>query len=149
MVGNFDAFANALDWAASSRPLSEFGSYFDELMVWVRSIAKTSPPIDVESLTPKELERYRLPPQGNRFWQAMVSPLLDRRLARVSSGALALIPVVAEATDVVAVFQGVPLPFLLRPASDGYCVLGTCYVHGMMNGEVFDRGLQMTDILLE
>ena len=79
----------------------------------------------------------------------MVAPLLGRRLACTDSGVLALIPVAAEATDVVAVFQGVPVPFLLRPTKDGYCVLGTCYVHDIMQGEAFNRGLRMTDILLQ
>ena len=148
LIADFDVFGYTQGDPRTCHPVSEFGSCFDDLIVWVRSIAKARPPIDVESLTPEELDGYRLPPQGNRFWQAMVAPLLGRRLACVASGALALIPVAAEVTDVIAVLQGVPLPFLLRPADDGYCVLGTCYVHGMMNGEALDRGLQVTEFLL-
>ena len=62
-IANFDVFTNPRNWAASSRPSSEWGSYYDELIVWVRSIAKANRSIDAESLTPQELDQHRLPPQ--------------------------------------------------------------------------------------
>jgi hypothetical protein len=44
-----------------------------------------------------------------------------------------------QAGDVVVVLYGGRTPFLLRRKDDGTWILvGECYVHGMMNGEVFD-----------
>ncbi|KAF5262877.1 hypothetical protein BFJ63_vAg479 [Fusarium oxysporum f. sp. narcissi] len=48
-------------------------------------------------------------------------------------------PDIMQAGDVVVVLYGGRTPFLLRRKDDGTWILvGECYVHGMMNGEVFD-----------
>ncbi|CZR35522.1 hypothetical protein LB506_010365 [Fusarium annulatum] len=48
-------------------------------------------------------------------------------------------PDIMQAEDVVVVLYGGRTPFLLRRKDDGTWILvGECYVHGMMNGEVFD-----------
>lgn len=39
------------------------------------------------------------------------------------------------AGDVVVVLYGSQVPFILRPRDDHYLLVGTCYVHGMMDGE--------------
>ncbi|KAF6528934.1 hypothetical protein HZS61_000246 [Fusarium oxysporum f. sp. conglutinans] len=48
-------------------------------------------------------------------------------------------PDIMQAGDMVVVLYGGRTPFLLRRKDDGTWILvGECYVHGMMNGEVFD-----------
>ncbi|EXJ66070.1 uncharacterized protein A1O5_10684 [Cladophialophora psammophila CBS 110553] len=50
-----------------------------------------------------------------------------------------IVPRTAHEEDVVAVFHGCAVPFLLRKRDDGhnrhYQVVGECYVHGIMHGE--------------
>ena len=59
-----------------------------------------------------------------------------RRLAYTSDNLLALVPGSAEVGDVLSIFQGTPLPFVLRKAQGNYRLNGTAYIHNMMDGEV-------------
>ena len=64
-----------------------------------------------------------------------------RRLVTTHGGYLGLVPAAAIAGDVVAMLVGCDVPLLLRPAvkgeeSDGFTLIGECYVHGVMSGEV-------------
>lgn len=48
-------------------------------------------------------------------------------------------PDIMQAGDVVVVLYGGKTPFLIRRLEGGaYMLVGECYVHGMMNGEVFE-----------
>ncbi len=60
-------------------------------------------------------------------------------LTVTSNGYLASVPWTAEKGDQIIIFSGVELPFLLRPQADGqsYHLIGACYVHGCMKGEIF------------
>jgi hypothetical protein len=46
-----------------------------------------------------------------------------------------------EAGDVVVVFAGADLPFIIRPygESDEFVLIGEAYVHGLMVGELFEQ----------
>ena len=65
-----------------------------------------------------------------------------RRLVTTHGGYLGLVPAGAIAGDVVAMLVGCDVPLLLRPVapkgeeSDGFTLIGECYVHGVMSGEV-------------
>ncbi|KAK3307765.1 heterokaryon incompatibility protein-domain-containing protein [Chaetomium strumarium] len=62
----------------------------------------------------------------------------NRRFARTSGGYFVLGPKVMEPGDVVCVLYGGNMPFCLRPWGDKYLLVGECYVHGVMNGEVVE-----------
>lgn len=64
--------------------------------------------------------------------------LAGRRLFTTNSGFVGLAPEAAQSGDVIAVVWGCDFPIVLRPCGDEYRVLGECYVHGLMGGEVFD-----------
>jgi len=67
-----------------------------------------------------------------------------RRFAVTKAGYMALVPELALPGDVVAVLFGLGVPFLLRRDDDHgkvegqvtYQLVGECYVHGIMDGEV-------------
>jgi hypothetical protein len=40
--------------------------------------------------------------------------------------------------DQVCVFQGMRIPIILRPAEDLWEIIGACYVHELMDGELWD-----------
>jgi hypothetical protein len=55
----------------------------------------------------------------------------------LSKGYLGFGPHRLEEEDLVCVFFGAEVPFILRKlSSGGYHFVGECYVHGIMDGEV-------------
>lgn len=81
--------------------------------------------------------------------RAIARNCANRRFVFTSSSKryLALVPPTTRVTDIICIFSGSECPIVLRPetrASDGhtvYRVVGDCYVHEMMYGEVFELGL--------
>jgi len=66
------------------------------------------------------------------------SNAISRRLAVLSTGHFALVPITIEPEDVVFVISGCSMPVALRPcaaAKDTFTVVGECYVEGFMTGE--------------
>lgn len=62
----------------------------------------------------------------------------DRRFLVTEGGFYGLGPQLMQEGDVVAVVPGLNVPFVLRPTGEKYRLVGACYVHGVMRGEVFD-----------
>ncbi|KAJ3542905.1 hypothetical protein NM208_g3857 [Fusarium decemcellulare] len=63
---------------------------------------------------------------GYGGWKPFLSP----------QGFVGLGPAATEVGDVLAIFYGAKVPFVLRPQSGGqYQLLGEAYVHGIMDGE--------------
>ena len=68
------------------------------------------------------------------------STALGRRLAYTSNGMMALVVGEAQAGDMLSIFHNTPLPFVLRKEQENFRLVGTCYIHDMMDGEVFESG---------
>jgi hypothetical protein len=66
---------------------------------------------------------------------------LDQRaLITTRTGYLGLAPIAVRQGDVVAILLGCRCPIVLRPCSDGlYQVIGECYIHGLMDGEILSQ----------
>lgn len=63
-----------------------------------------------------------------------------RNFCVTREGALVHAPHGTKAGDKVVVFKGGRVPFLVRDVAGGHCQLvGECYIHGMMDGEVLKR----------
>lgn len=58
------------------------------------------------------------------------------------SGRIGWAPPAAEPGDVIAMFQGNRIPFAARPVgnSGAWEYIGGCYVHGCMDGEIWQLG---------
>lgn len=65
--------------------------------------------------------------------------MLGRRIAVSQRGLFALVPVETRIGDSVFVVTGSELPSVLRPSDGGFCFIGQCYVHRIMDGEIWDR----------
>ncbi|KAG0649375.1 Heterokaryon incompatibility protein [Hyphodiscus hymeniophilus] len=84
----------------------------------------------------------------------MSRAIASRRFCVLSSGSLGLMPSEAQLNDVVAAFLGASVLFVIRPLpgdGDGdltYELVGECYVHDSMDGQVTDLGLESQDIVL-
>lgn len=61
-----------------------------------------------------------------------------RRFSTTKSGYMGWMPRAAMQGDLVCVFNGISVPFVVRPLPDGTCMfLGACYMHGLMKGRAF------------
>ncbi len=71
------------------------------------------------------------------------------RRCSTQGGYLAQVPKDAVAEDVICIISGAVVPFALRPIDKGYRLIGQCYLHGYMEGEVFrDPDMVEQDIVL-
>ncbi|KAF2213482.1 hypothetical protein CERZMDRAFT_39207 [Cercospora zeae-maydis SCOH1-5] len=72
-------------------------------------------------------------------WSRSANAASNGRLfARTSRGYYVLGPRVMKSGDVICVLLGGKLPFCLRRCGDRYLLVGECYVHGVMDGEVME-----------
>jgi hypothetical protein len=83
-------------------------------------------------------------PDIHSFGAAITTAHVNRRIFRTSSQHLGIAPSAAEVGDLVWILKGGPVPFILRPVVVGdaptgapskYRLVGTAYVHGVMDGE--------------
>ncbi|KAI0509646.1 heterokaryon incompatibility protein-domain-containing protein [Xylaria bambusicola] len=68
---------------------------------------------------------------------------VGRRLARTRKGYLALVPRNSATGDLISLFQGGKVPFVIRemPFGHAYKIIGPSYVHGIMYGEAWNSEL--------
>ncbi|KAK5032098.1 hypothetical protein LTS07_004720 [Exophiala sideris] len=90
----------------------------------------------------------RLYTSTTEYRAACLEYLLRSRNCLTSKGYICRAPRGVEEGDFVAVFEGVEVPFLLRPVGrDQYRLMGNCYCHGIMYGEALDMpDLEVCDI---
>ncbi|KAF2138221.1 uncharacterized protein K452DRAFT_353118 [Aplosporella prunicola CBS 121167] len=70
---------------------------------------------------------------------ALRSAIRNQRLGTTAKGYLGLLPRQAKPGDIVCVLFGCNVPFIIRKADgDKYRLVGECYVHGIMRGEVIN-----------
>ena len=75
---------------------------------------------------------------------------VGKRVGATFSKRLALLPNEANIGDEICIFEGVNAPFLLRKSGEHYKIVGSCYLHGMMDGEALRRDdWKPTKILIE
>lgn len=72
-----------------------------------------------------------------------------RRLGMTESGMMALLPGDAQNGDHLAIILDAPIPIVLRETGDGFRIVGSCYIHYMMDGQALGSHLwQPREILL-
>ena len=70
------------------------------------------------------------------FRNAAVSHCAGRSFIQCQDGRLGLAPRTTQVNDLVCLFHGGDVPFILRPSQSGrYTFVGEAYVHGIMQGE--------------
>ncbi|KAL2064655.1 hypothetical protein VTL71DRAFT_3793 [Oculimacula yallundae] len=63
--------------------------------------------------------------------------LKGMKLAATQNGRLGMVPEAMELSDIIVIFNGFHIPFVLRPVADNqYKVVDMCYLHGVMRGEM-------------
>lgn len=115
-----------------------FGSYFHHtsqipflsLLFW--PVAQYAP------LLSKAIKALSADPKGVDFLSGTVMSI-DRRMARVDGGWTALVPGDAREGDQVFILKGGRVPIVLREKGENWEVVGEAYVHGIMEGELWDE----------
>jgi hypothetical protein len=79
----------------------------------------------------------------------MICACMQRCIAVTEGGMICIAPPGAGIGDIVAVIEGGPIPFLLRPKEDYFHLIGSIYVQRIMDGEVVQSGrYEATRIIL-
>lgn len=63
--------------------------------------------------------------------------MINRRMFTTCDGFIGLGPEALQTGDCIVLCKGGKVPYILRTVSDGYELVGECYVHGVMQGERF------------
>ena len=87
-----------------------------------------------------EITKYMSLASVHRFDSAAV--LANRVLFRTTEGDVGYGPVSSKPGDQVWVLENARIPFILRPTmtASSFEVVGECYVHGIMDGQLFANG---------
>ena len=70
-----------------------------------------------------------------------------RKLFSTLSGHIGIGGITLEPGDLVCVFLGGRTPFIIRPVDQKYKFVGECYLHGIMQGEALEEGLQRRQLI--
>ena len=89
-----------------------------------------------------------------KFRQALTSAISTRHFCVLKRGSVGLVPEESRAGDLIVAFVGALVLFVIRALSvdeggaQKYQLVGECYVHGSMNGQVMEFGRDIQDIAL-
>ena len=78
-----------------------------------------------------------------QFMGAASSATFARRLFFTQEGYMGLAPKCARVGDQVCVLFGAEAPYVLRRKGDAFEVIGECYCHGIMYGEMLSTGYRL------
>lgn len=86
----------------------------------------------------------RLGLKSSSFLDNIMMEKVQRRFGRTEKERLGWFPIVAEEGDLICIFDGMELPYAIRPAAEGrYYLVGECVIPGIMMGEAV---LQPSDV---
>ncbi|KAL8861152.1 MAG: hypothetical protein Q9178_002368 [Gyalolechia marmorata] len=90
------------------------------------------------------------PAEYDKLAGGLVNRLSYQRLCMTENGLLGTAPVFARKGDKIAVLSNCDMPMVLRPNGQHYEVVGSCFVEGLMKGEVaagIEQGLYQMEKL--
>ena len=152
----FSAFCNTLiagmDHTRVMRaPFDDYAPIFALLFDTTTGRSPTFPdqPTFKRKLTLGKLD-VRQPSRIYRKMQiAFRAAVEGRRFAVTSKGYMGLFPRTTEIGDSVCVFLGSHIPFVVRRRGGGeFELVGECYVHGIMDGEIVAMDLKKENVVL-
>ncbi|KAK0102685.1 hypothetical protein ONS95_006287 [Cadophora gregata] len=127
----------------------ELSKYNDQIAREILAKERNSLPTD---------ERYWQTVQDTATWGTALGTCASmRKFAVTKEGHMAMLPTLAEVDDVISVVCGCRYPLLLRQKAwkghEGtgetfYELVGECYVHGIMDGEVMNEETEVQKLLI-
>lgn len=122
----------------------EYGAYFEKYLTFI-----THKMIDLrdskESAAFKMVLRIGEDDPDSKVLSLIESSLEKwssrRRFCTTNKGRLAFVPPDSRSGDLICIFYGGEVPYVLRPSEPGvYTLIGECYVDGIMHGEAVSEG---------
>jgi len=96
----------------------------------------------IPALSSELEQRAQLEDEMYPFLATMLHHQAERRTCITGKGYFGTVPSEAQEGDLIAIFFGLRIPFVLRTLAGGtYKLIGPCYMHGIMDGE----GLRSND----
>ena len=96
-------------------------------------------PLEIQAMEERLKRVFDSANNASRF-QVASSHLPQNRFCITKEGRTAVVPPKTQEGDIVCVFKGASMPFLLRPQGAAFELIGCCYVHGLMElGWVEDK----------
>ncbi|OCK75311.1 hypothetical protein K432DRAFT_386288 [Lepidopterella palustris CBS 459.81] len=136
VAGRYQAEEKAEDYIPHHRRTVSAYSQYIELM---RKAAAGRTSSKKEDIAEELRDEAQLRSDAREYEDTYTWTAHDRRVFLTKNGFYGLGPPLLKEGDRVAVFQGVVVPYCLRPVEgEVYKLVGVCYVHGIMRGEVFD-----------
>lgn len=96
--------------------------------------------------------------EAHHFLERVSNCAYERRFCITKQGFMGMVPPKTETGDVVSIIFGCQTPYILRgirdkapgarSASNTYRLIGECYMHGMMDGEMMETPRGSEEILL-
>lgn len=75
------------------------------------------------------------------FFNTLIHYQDGRRTCTTQNRYFGTVPDEAEEGDLIVILFGIDIPFVLRPVGDNtFKLIGHCYVHGIMDGELVVAG---------
>ena len=110
----------------------------------MKEVAKVTKGEDLDRKVKKSEDlMLGLQSQFNRISYFIGGSSGERRFCVTKEGRMGLVPKSCEIGDLVCIFTGSRMPFLLRQEmetkSSSYELVGSCYIHGVMDGEEMDQ----------
>ncbi|EPE33782.1 hypothetical protein GLAREA_06795 [Glarea lozoyensis ATCC 20868] len=100
---------------------------------------------------PEDNPEVQVSGANRRDWKlSMLYAITLRKLFISDEGWLGLAPMNSVPGDRIALLEGGRVPFILRPTGNEnqFEMVGDAYVHGIMDGEAWDEGKDLIDIVL-
>ena len=121
----------------------------EQMLEW-RAVAEQG--MDVAEVTEQVYPKVLyIPLSALRYQRIFWGTCHARRFCTTLKGYFGVVPQQARPGDRICVFPGEDLPFLLRLREDfqSYEAIGRCYVHGISNGEAWNRdAVKAEDIVI-
>ncbi|RSL55634.1 hypothetical protein CEP53_007038 [Fusarium sp. AF-6] len=95
-------------------------------------------PPEEDFTTISELEELATEGNGPLFLDAVTTACVGRCLFSTRSGLSGVGPLDTRPGDMICIIYGTAVPFIVRPCEgkQGYTLVGECYVHDLMHGEI-------------
>jgi hypothetical protein len=94
-------------------------------------------------------ERKKLERESWDYRKSMINCAVQRRPILTADGRVGIGPDICHAGDIVCIFYGAKVPFIIRKNNKNeYVLLGEAYIHGIMDGEVMDGECVMEKFVL-
>jgi hypothetical protein len=108
--------------------------YFSVWLQWYRGIQQGPGVMVVPAYS-----NIELPANSDDFLRSKEHVIRGRKFCHTEKGYFGQVPRDTAPGDLVCIFSGGGVPFIVRKQNETYQIIGECYIHGIMNGEALGR----------